>query len=235
MNPDELTSGEADNAQSLYELTSGKAHRAPKPSELTSERPENAQNPDELMSGEEGSAQNLYELTSGKAGSALNLAYRIRNGLCPIMTVSEICLGSEEERQWAIEQITRAADDYDASFFRTLADGLKQLKANNPSEKKDPNFFLLRSYGFLKREMKKKRLPFRQEVIDLAERQWAIVRVTGHIPHLPLPDYDPNLERKIEIEISDHLPSQKWSRACKTFGLKFSPAKRGRPKKKAQN
>ena len=124
---------------------------------------------------------NPDELTSGKAGSAQNLAYRIRNGLCPI-TVFGICLGSEEERQWAIEQITQAADDYDASFFRKLADGLKQLKANNPSEKKDPKYFLLRAYGFLKRQMKEERLPFRQEVIDLAERQWAIVRVTGHIP-----------------------------------------------------
>jgi hypothetical protein len=175
---------------------------------------------------------NPDELTSGKAGSAQNLAYRIRNGLCPI-TVFGICLGSEEERQWAIEQIALAADDYDASFFRKLADGLEQVKANNPSDKKDPKYFLLRAYGFLKRQLKEERLPFRQETIDLAERQWAIVRLTGHIPDLPLPDY-PNLERKIEIEIRDHLPSQKWSRACKTFKLKFSPAKRG-PKKKAQN
>ena len=85
---------------------------------------------------------NPDELTSGKTGSAQNLAYRIRNGLCPI-TVFGICLGSEEERQLAIEQITQAADDYDASFFRKLADGLKQLKASSkPSVKKDPKYFL---------------------------------------------------------------------------------------------
>ena len=174
---------------------------------------------------------NPDELTRGKAGSAQNLAYRIRNGLCP-MTVFEIFLGSEKERQWAIEQITKAADDYDASFFRKLADGLKELKASNPSVKKDPEYFLLRAYEFLKQE--KKRWPFRKEAFDLAERMWAIVRVTGRLPTLPLPDFPPAMERKIRIEI-DSLPAQNWYRAGKTLGMKFSPAQRGRPPKRPQN
>jgi hypothetical protein len=175
---------------------------------------------------------NPDELTSGKTGSAQNLAYRIRNGLCPI-TVFGICLGSEEERQLAIEQITQAANDYDASFFRKLADGLKQLKASSkPSVKKDPKYFLLRAYGFLKRE--KKRLPCRREAFGLAERMWAIVRVTSRLPTLPLPYFPPAQERKIRIEI-DSLPPQNWNRAGKTLGLKFSLAQRGRPSQRAQN
>jgi hypothetical protein len=173
---------------------------------------------------------NPDELTSGKAGSAQNLAYRIRNGLCPI-TVFGIELGSEEERQRTIEQITQAANDYDGEFFRKLADGLKELKASNPSVEKDPKYFLLRVHRFLKREQK--RLPCRRETFDLAARMWAIVRVTGRLPTLPLPDFPPAQERKIRIEI-DLLPPQNWNRAGKTLGLKFSSAKRGRPQKKAQ-
>jgi hypothetical protein len=170
---------------------------------------------------------NPDELTSGKTGSAQNLAYRIRNGLCP-QTVFGIDLRSEEERQWATKQIAQAANDYDADFFRKLANGIKELKANIPSEKKDPKYFLLRAHSFLKRE--KKNLPFRNEVIDLARRMWAIARLNGHIPNLPLKDY--GSEREILIAIG-HLPEQKWSRHFEALGLKFSKAKRG-PKPKSK-
>jgi hypothetical protein len=90
---------------------------------------------------------NSDELTRGKAGTPHYFAYRIRSALCPI-EVFGISLESEEERQWAIERVTQACEDYDERFFCDLAKGLKKLRSSNLSDARGPKFFLCRAYNF---------------------------------------------------------------------------------------
>ncbi len=169
------------------------------------------------------------ELTSGKIGSNQYLTYRIRSALCPV-EIFGLSTYSEEEFQWAIKQITQAYEDYDLRFFRNQLEGLKKLSLSDPTISRDPRLFLSRAYDFLWRTSGI--LPFQNDTISIAKRIWAIVRLTQRLPGLPLPDYKPDFERKIQLEI-DRLPEQKWSRHCKALGLEFSKAKRGpKPKRK---
>ncbi len=169
------------------------------------------------------------DLTQGKIGSNQYLAYRIRSALNPI-EIFGISTYSAKERQWAIEQFAKAYNDYDLGFIRDQLDGLKKLGLSDPTTSRDPRFFLSRAYNFLRRTSGT--LPFQNDTISLAKRIWAIVRLTQRLPGPPLPDYKPDLERKIQLEI-DRLPEQKWSRHCKALGLEFSKAKRGpKPKRK---
>ena len=169
------------------------------------------------------------DLTHGKIGSNQYFAYRIRSALNPI-EIFGISTYSAKERQWAIEQLATAYDDYDLGFIRDQLDGLKKLSLSNPATSRDPHFFLSRAYNFLRRTSGT--LPFREDTIRLTKRIWALARLTQSQPKLPLRNYEPEFERKIRLEI-DLLPEQKWSRHCKAFGFEFSPAKRG-PKPKSK-
>jgi hypothetical protein len=157
------------------------------------------------------------------------LAYQIRSALCPI-EIYGVSTYSEEEFRWAIKQITQAYKDYDLRFFLDQLAELKELSLYNRSALRHPSFFLSRAYKFLRRTSES--LPLRNNTITLTKRIWAIARLTQRLPGLPLPDYEPDFERKIRREI-DLLPEQKWSRHCKASGLKFSKAKRG-PKPKSK-
>ena len=169
----------------------------------------------------------LEELTVGKIGSNQYLAYQIRSALNPIK-IWGMSVPSEKEKQWAIDLLAKAWENYDFDFIRGQADGLEKLSLNDSAHSRDPRFFFFHAYNFLQRT--KAILPFRNETILLAKRIWAIARLTGRIPDLPLPDYKPDLERKIRIEINN-LPQRKWYSDCKTLGLEFRRAKPG-PKSK---
>jgi hypothetical protein len=169
----------------------------------------------------------LEELTVGKIGSNQYLAFRIRFALNPIK-IWGMSAPSEKERQWAIDLLAKAWENYDFDFIRGQLDGLEKLRLSDSARSRDPRFFLSRAYNFLQRT--KGVLPFRLETISLAKRLWATANLTRHLPDLPLPEYEPAIERKISREMNK-LPRQKWSRHFHALGLEFSPAKRGRKPK----
>ena len=166
----------------------------------------------------------MSEQVCGSQGSDQNLAYRLRLALNPF-TLFGISVGSEKDRQWAIKLLSRAFQDLDGEFFRKVTDGVKALKANDPNQSLEVRYFFFYVYDFLRRNAASE--PTLLEVRVLTKRIWAITRLTGRRPSLPLPSYRPTFEAKISAEI-ERMPKQKWSRHSKALGLHLPPAKRGR-------
>jgi hypothetical protein len=169
------------------------------------------------------SLQLMIEKTRGRAGSNQHLAYEIQSALNPVL-IFGFLTPSEEDRQSAIARQAEAFTDYDMAFLRNLVDGLEALKENNLFAARDPQFSLYRAYDFISR--KSAAFPRKNEVIELTLRVWAIARLSGRLPVLPLPNYSPESEKKIQREI-ESLPQQKWSRHFEALRLSFRPAKRG--------
>ena len=166
------------------------------------------------------------ELSLGKVGSAQYLAYEIRFALNPPQLFGTTFHAEPKLVDEIIARIAKAYEEYDFEFLLSQADGLKKLRDFDPIvSPNNPTWFLYRAYNFLLCHNDGKP-PFRTETIELTERIWAITRMTQHVPELPLPAYDADSERKIQMGV-DSLPVQKWPRQTKKLGLVFTPAKRG--------
>jgi hypothetical protein len=174
---------------------------------------------------------NLDEFFHGIPGSVQHSAHEIRSSLCPI-EVFGLPLSSEDEEKRAqrMKEIIQASHVYDSRYFRRYADGLDMLKLRDLSSARDPRVIFLKAYFFL-REVNGKP-PVLQDVINLTDRMRAVTLKRGRVPRLPLPNFDPNFEREIQLEVVPLLPKQKWSRFYKPAGLEFSKMKRG-PKLKS--
>ena len=166
------------------------------------------------------------ELSLGKVGGAQYLAYEIRFALNPPQLFGTTFHAEPKLVNEIIARIAKAYEEYDFEFLLSQADGLKKLRDFDPIvSPNNPTWFLYCAYNFLCRQNDGKP-PFRRETIVLTERIWAITRMTQHVPELPLPPYDADSERKIQMGV-DSLPVQKWPRQTKKLGLVFTPAKRG--------
>jgi hypothetical protein len=184
----------------------------------------------------------LGDFFHGTPGSVERCAHEIRSALCPIEFFGlPLSAEDEEKRARKIHEIIQASYDYDSEYFRRYADGLKKLnkrsEALDPDEL-DPQVLFVKAY-FSLREIPGK-LPTLQEISDLTNRIRAIVKITKHVPKLPLPNYSPASEQKIQQKIRS-LSKQNWSRFCTQYKLKVAKGKRGpkpkspakqRPKKK---
>jgi len=171
----------------------------------------------------------------GKPGSDQYLAYCLRNIfplLLRMLSHQEDSKIRPEDRA-ALEAVAQALANYDAEFFRKLANGLTALlkarEITDPYETQDPKHFLFGAYIFGHSNGNE---PTKQEVIALAQRGWALARLTGCCP-VPTFTYDPEIEAKIAEEIK-RLPNQKWCRHLRALGLKLSEAERGRKKRNYQ-
>ena len=179
----------------------------------------------------------LQEHIFGTAGSAQFLAEQLKHALM----AAELILLSKGRLTGPIRQEIEQNYDLainllikgDSKFYRTIADGLEAQERNNPLKSEDPRIFLCLAYRYYENQ-NSDNLPTKSEVVTMAKRIWALVRLRGSVKSalgLLSQPLGPALEKQIEAKIKE-LPQVKWSRAFKVLEEKLPRAKPGPKKRK---
>jgi hypothetical protein len=173
----------------------------------------------------------------GKPGSAMRKAFdlKLALGCICLLKPKYKTVHSVHERKairrnygFAIMRILRAFEQSDAEFFRTMADGLEQLRDKEDTAIETPLHCLSWTYTFMTSckdpadSLENIPVPTKAEIIKMTKRQWAICRLNGWIwPPAFIADCDqiqPGLEADIAREMRK-LPEQDWTQHFKTLGI----------------
>jgi hypothetical protein len=168
----------------------------------------------------------LAEHRLGKPGSARRLVNELRSALCSIFAAP----GGRLE---AIERIEKALDSLDLNFADRLREGFYELKKDRDTPMgTDLRRCHCKTYIFLRSKH-----PFamtKQSHRALTVRFYCTVKETGSEPRLPLTDYPPKVQKKIDQRIKA-FTTPKWSKIEEDIGirgdLEVPEAKRGRKRK----
>jgi hypothetical protein len=181
----------------------------------------------------------LNERVYGTAGSAQMLAEQVKHALIspiliPLLTrLSWLDGPMRQEIEHNYELAICLLRKGDSKFYRMVADGLEAQEKLDPLKSDDPRIFMCLAYRYYENQ-NSGNLPTKNEVVAMAKRIWALVRVRGSIKEalgLLSGPLGPALEKQIDVKIKA-LPQVKWSRAFKVLEQKLPSAKPG-PKKRS--
>jgi hypothetical protein len=176
----------------------------------------------ERFFGPPGSAQFLVEQLK-YALLAVELLVSSR-GQLPALTCQEI----EHNYHLAVNLLLKG----DSKFYHMIVKGLEARERNDPLRTDDWRVFLCLAHKYYENQ-DSDNLPTKNEVVVMAKRIWALVRIKGStkaaLGALSKP-LGPALEKQIELKIKQ-LPQVKWSRAFRALKKELPAAKPG-PKKR---